>query len=298
MLDSARVRSRRVTTQPAGIDPFNMLNLLAGLAWLREASIDHIHRLWFPDYSATGVRKLLRRLEADDLIERRMWALPRPRIGTPARQPTMWSLTAEGRSWLKDHDLFPPTYKVRRHRRVLSHDTMTTDAIVRMIELGRPAGLSGIYVEQELRLNPPHRRPIMDSLVILRTGGTYPFPNAVPWSSDPRMPGEKRRRYAIESDGGKETESVIAGKAQAYRAAATPAWMERYGRFPIVVWVVRTEARLQDINRIWSEMWPDGKWLLTVDSWLPDDRWVEYHGGTVRTRTLFDYAQRSTQPPP
>ena len=57
------------TTQPAGIDPFNISNLLAGLAWLREASIDHIRRLWFPDYSVTCLRKLLRRLEADEIID-------------------------------------------------------------------------------------------------------------------------------------------------------------------------------------------------------------------------------------
>ena len=107
------------------------------------------------------------------------------------------------------------------------------------------------------------------------------------------MPGEKRRRYAIESDGGKETESVIAGKAQAYRAAATPAWVERYGRFPIVVWVVRTEARLRDINRIWAEVWPDGKWLLTVDSWLPHDRWIEYHNGQTRGADALWLSQRA-----
>lgn len=286
MVSGAAVRTT-TTHAGSGSDPFNIPNLLAGLAWLREASSDHIRRLWFPDYSVTGLRKLLRRLEADEIIERRMWSVPRPRAGTPLRQHTMWSLTKEGRAWLKDHDLFPPAHKLPRHRRVLSHDTMTAETIVRMIELGRPAALSGIYVEQELRLNPPHRRPIMDSLVILRTGGAYPFPNAVPWTSDPKMPGEKRRRYAIESDGGKEPESVIAGKAQAYRAAATQAWVERYGRFPIVVWVVRTEARLRDINRIWAEVWPEGKWLLTVDSWLPYDRWIEYHNGQTRARTLF-----------
>ena len=200
----------------------------------------------------------------------------------------MWSLTKEGRSFLKDEDLFPPVYKPARHRRLLSHDWMTVETIVRMIELGRAARLSGVYVEQELQLNPPHRRPIMDSLVILRRGDWYGYPNTVPWTSDPRVPGERQRRYAIESDGGTETASIIAGKAHAYRAAATQAWIARYGSFPIVVWVVRTEARLQLINSVWTQVWPEGKWLLTVDCWLPRDHWVEYHDGKIRTRTLFD----------
>ena len=66
------------------IDACNLDNLLAGLAWLREANSDQIRRLWFPAYTAQGVRKVLRRLEGMELIERRMWSLPRPRIGTPA----------------------------------------------------------------------------------------------------------------------------------------------------------------------------------------------------------------------
>src|SRR5688500_20078236 len=54
MVSGAAVRT---TAPSAGIDAFNIPNLLAGLAWLREASIDHIRRLWFPNYSVTGLRK-------------------------------------------------------------------------------------------------------------------------------------------------------------------------------------------------------------------------------------------------
>ena len=73
------------------VDAFNLDNLLAGLAWLREVNSDQIRRLWFPAYTPQGVRKVLRRLEDMELIERRMWSLPRPHIGTPV--PT-WRLGA------------------------------------------------------------------------------------------------------------------------------------------------------------------------------------------------------------
>jgi len=264
-------------------------NLLLGLAWLGEVATGHIHRLWYPKYAERSVRRILQRLEHDGLIERRLWAIPRKGT-TPIRQESMWSLSKAGRALLSHEEQFPVAYKAPRHRLLMHHGWITTETIVHMIELGRAANLSGVHVERDIPLNPPNRGPIMDALVMLRTGTSYPYPNAVPWMNNPHMKidGELRRRYAIESDSRKETTSAIASKALAYQAAATPAWVEQYRLFPIVVWVVRSEARLQLINSIWTQFWPEGKWLLTVDSWLGQDHWIEYFKGEVRTRKLFE----------
>ena len=37
--------------------------------------------------------------------------------------------------------------------------------------------------------------------------------------------------------------------------------------------------------------WPDGKWLLTTDDWLQQDRWLMYFKGTVSERALFELEQ-------
>ena len=39
--------------------------------------------------------------------------------------------------------------------------------------------------------------------------------------------------------------------------------------------------------RAWQEAWPSGKWLITTDERLQQDRWTEYNAGTVRERGLF-----------
>jgi hypothetical protein len=81
--------------------------------------------------------------------------------------------------------------------------------------------------------------------------------------------------------------SVIAGKAQAYQQAGTPQWVRRYGPFPLPLWLVPDERRLNAILETWRGEWPVGKWLLTTDEWLQHDRWIEYDAGTTRERGLL-----------
>jgi hypothetical protein len=70
---------------------FDLENLLIGLAWLGEASTEHIRRLWMPDRDETTIRRQLRLLLQDEYLERRYWYLPRPDAGGrrqgPSRQP-------------------------------------------------------------------------------------------------------------------------------------------------------------------------------------------------------------------
>jgi len=278
-------------------------NLLLGLAWVGKATTEQIHRLWFPDYSSTGIRKHLRRLAAQGYVSSTMWARVQKKAGRnerrapPRRQSTLWALTNKGHALIREHDQYPPSVPTDRGRRMYEHDTMTTEILVRILELGRAGAngspvISGIYVEHEVRLDPANRRPIIDALLILRGGASdalvcYDELDMVPWTRDPRTPDERVRRYAIENDRNSEPISVIRGKAEASMAASTEGWKERYGGLPIVLWLVPTERRLQAILQAWREVWPGGFWLMTTDDWLADDRWLEYRSGTVRERTLF-----------
>lgn len=270
----------------------DVTGLLLNLAWIGELSTSHIQRLSMPAQATTFTAwYALRDLKREGYTARRMWSLPRPAgDGPPVRQPTMWSLTSRGRECIHDHDQYPPRVFVPRARRMLPHDAMTSEIIVRLIELGRTADLSGVYCEREVRIDPARSRPVMDAIVILRTGGGFDHDDIVPWSKDPRLPGERRRRYAIENDRGTEPLSVIAGKARAYQEALNHDWKMRYGGFPIPLWVVPTERRRDAILHTWQTAWPGGKWLITTDAGVAADHWIEYFAGEVRERRLFEAA--------
>ncbi len=267
---------------------FDLINFLLGLAWLGEVSTAHIQRLWLPQTSLRPVQRLVRSLRQEELIEPRYWygRAPRPRA-PPIRRGRLWALTKSGRRLIHEHDQYPLRRSPARHRRLMDHDVMTTEIIVRIVELGRAAGLSGLYVEREARVDPLLPRPVMDALIITRTGGNFAHSHLVPWTKDAKVAGEQRRRYALENDRDSEPIATIIGKAIAYQQAGTPVWVERYGDFPVPMWVVPGEARLQTIMRAWQSAWPQGKWIITTDAWIQSDRWIEYYGGYVRERTLF-----------
>ncbi|MEN9934666.1 MAG: hypothetical protein RLZZ387_1245 [Chloroflexota bacterium] len=267
-------------------------NFLCGLGWMGEASSEHVRRLWLPDRTERTVRETMNRLVRDELVERRAWFVPRPKVNGkkqgPVLQEVLWSLGKRGRELVKDRDAFPPATLAPRHTKLLAHDTQTYEIIVRMIELARPFGLSGVYLEREARLDPPRRRPIMDAFVSLRfLGGGVPD-NVVPWTKDKSETEEVRLRYAIENDRNSEPGSVIKAKADAYIRSGNEQWFKLYSRpFPVVVWLVPTETRLRFVLEAWREVWPQGTWYLTTDEWMKYNRWVFYHRGTVRERPLF-----------
>jgi hypothetical protein len=233
----------------------DVLNLLLGLAWLGEVSSDQVQRLWLPTGSTQMCRTILTELVAEGYVTQRM--LPSPIIegsssaGSPRSQTedgcsdsdaddslplphqVLWSLTDEACAWLQNDDQYPPRYVSPRPLRVARHDLMSTELVVRMVELGRAAGLSGLYVEREARLDPEKQRPIMDALIMITLGGEYPQSQCVPWTCAPALPTERRVRYALENDRDSEALSVIAGKAVAYAQAGTPAWTERYGKWQV-----------------------------------------------------------------
>lgn len=165
---------------------------------------------------------------------------------------------------------------------------MTSQLVMRIIELARPAGMGNLYLEREVLLDQQRKRPIMDGFIALRLGNPYNQDRRVPWSNDPRAPGEQRRRYALENDRKSKAYNVIFTKAISYQLTGTPQWFERYGGlFPLVLWLVPDEARAALVMRAWQEAWPGGKWLITTDARLEEDRWTEYHAGQIRERGLF-----------
>jgi hypothetical protein len=268
-------------------------NLLISLAWLGELQTHHVHRLWMGEHDLRSTQRLLAGLAREGYLERRMWARWLPGRITPNRQATLWSITRKGRDRIRDHAQYPPEYKEPRARRLAAHDSTTSEAIVRIIEISRAVehhgrrGLSGLYVEREVRLDPVRPRPVMDALIIVTIGGDFDRPDLVPWSRDPTLEGEQRVRYALENDRDTEPPTVIAAKAMHYQHAGTAEWVRRYGRFPLPLWLTPSTARLTQILQLWRQAWPIGKWLMTTDAWLRDDYWLEYDRGALTERHLF-----------
>jgi hypothetical protein len=277
-------------------------NLLIALAWLGELRTDHIQRLWLPTRTLRATQALLRGLHSEGYLERRRWSRWVAGRSTPVRQSVLWSITRKGREVVRAHAQYPPEYKEPRARRMAVHDATTSEAIVRIIELARALtyagqrGLSGLYVEREVRLDPARTRPVMDALIIVTVGGDFDRADLVPWSRDPTLAGERRVRYALENDRDTEPPTVIAAKALHYQHAGTPDWERRYGRFPLPLWLVPSDRRLEQILQLWQHAWPVGKWVMTTDAWLRDDYWIEFDRGVVRERSLF-YATPLQRPP-
>lgn len=268
-------------------------NLLISLAWLGELRTDQVHRLWLGGCDLRSSQRLLRDLREEGYVERRMWSRWIAGRTTPVRQDALWSVTRKGRDLIREHEQYPPEYKEPRARRMAVHDSTTSEAIVRIIELGREVehngqrGLSGLYVEREVRLDPTRTRPVMDALIIVTVGGGFDRSDLIPWSRDPTLEGERRVRYALENDRDTEPPTVIAAKALHYQHAGTPAWERRYGRFPLPMWLVPSLRRLEQVLLLWRQAWPIGKWVITTDRWLESDYWLEFDRGVVTERSLF-----------
>ena len=265
-----------------------MENLLLTLAYCWYLDRNNIHKLHFSDSSLNHVQDVLTSLNTDELIVEHRWSsvmsvrVDDKVVKRTIRQPSMWQLSETGHRAIQHLPAYPHTLGRMRPRQLFPHDKRTNDAIVRIIEMARHYGLSGLNVQREVKLNPNPkvRRPIIDALMIFETNSTESSDhrNLLPWSSDRHLSSEATYRIAIEADNDTEPGQVIAGKASSYqKVLATPSWRdwwnERYGRVsPIVAWVVPTEARAKDIVRHWEQAWPQGEWIVTSDEGLALNR--------------------------
>jgi hypothetical protein len=136
-----------------------------------------------------------------------------------------------------------------RTPQLLAHDRLVVETLTRMIELARPAGLSGVYVEREALLNPPSPKPRMDAVIVIRLDHRHPAPAAgVPWTAQASLPTERSYRFGLEIDNNTEGNNQIAVKALAYRHAATAAWAQRPGAFPMPMWVTPRHERRDHVK--------------------------------------------------
>jgi hypothetical protein len=256
------------------------LNILLGFAYLGGMTQDHIRRLWqMPERSVQ--RFLARYLEnkgivgEDDgdaspvpLLDKTPWYVP-DENEVLKRRAFVYHLTQAGHAFLKKQDQYPRKPAIFRSA-LLDHDMRTVETIVRLIELARPADLSSINVEMELRLDPKKARPRADALVIIQTEGGFDREDAVPWTKDPAVADERRWRFAIESDNNTEPRNTIRVKGETYQAMQRdPVWRKGWesvhGPLPLVLWVVPHAKRLAVIEREWREVYPNGDWCITTD---------------------------------
>lgn len=283
------------------------INMVIGLEWMGFALFDHIKRIWFPDRGLNTAKRHKKRLQDEGLIRSVFWY--ETGAAQPRRRGAMWSLTDTGRSYAKQYGQYPDVKLPKRSVTTQRHDIMTAEVLTRIIELARRMGsFSGMVVMRE-HLLTKNRRPITDALVIVRLGGDPAPPGIVPWTNDPRAPGERSIRFAVETDRGTEPLSVIQAKAVAYRKGATNDWLAAHGgAFPIQLWILPTQRRLEHVlnvyklvdNQYVEEATREGKhgelrnWvMLTTDGWLAQDFWIEYrYGRTDRSRSLFGSVQQ------
>jgi hypothetical protein len=242
-----------------------------------------IGRLRFAGKSESTVEKTLGALRKEGLITARPWSIRDAQRQVTVPQLARWSLTPAGHTLIKQSDQYPAKPARPRQKRLIPHDLRTAEAIVRLIELARPAGLSGLFVTHEVRLDPQHTRLVCDAVVIMQLG-QFAHPHLVPWSNDPAIEDETRYRYAIEADNDTEPSAVIRGKGHAYAGVhSDPVWQDwwwtQYGPPPRPLWIVPTAVRLQVVQQQWQRAWPHGVWLITDDAGLARNRWRAWDAG-------------------
>ena len=270
-----------------------ILNLLLSIAWIGELDKSQVHALHFPDKSLKTVETTLTALAKDGLIESRPhYTTQRIMRGgklveAPKPMPALWHLTPAGHAVVRPSPQYPVKAARVRSAKLIGHDYRTAQAVIALILLARRYGLSGAAVTFELRLDPDEKRPVMDALLFLHTGGTAQPAGMVPWSKDVALSDETWWRFAIESDNHTEPKAVIAGKGVAYRKIYNDPvwrrwWHQTNGPMPYVIWVAEEQQRLEEIHAAFVSTWPDGQWLLTTDAGLAANSWINYEKQAIK----------------
>jgi hypothetical protein len=280
---------------------FDLTNMLCGLAWLGELNREQIQRLWFVGRSESTVEKTLGRLRKDKLIDARAWSVRDTERNVTVPRLARWSLTPTGHRQLRACSEYPDRPMHPRQARLLAHDARTTETIVRLIEIARPYGLSGIYIRHEVQLDPRRPRPTCDALIVIHLGNGD-VPNQVPWSHNQQIDTVRSYGFAIESDNATETSEMLRWKGSTYARLGADAdwlhrWRERYGEPPLPIWVAPTAARAQQIHVCWRAVWPHGTWLIADDAGLADNHWLLWRHQQERAADIH-FPDRPPAPAP
>jgi hypothetical protein len=284
---------------------YDLENMAVGLARFGEVSTDHIKRLWFPHLSDSSLEKQLTELRKEGWVDFRRWSVYDRERKQTIPQPALWHLTQAGHQTFKQSAQYPDKPARLRPRKLIQHDQRTRELQVRLIEWARPSDLSGITFFYEERLDPDHRRPVMDCLMLLELGGGFHQTHLVPFSDAPVLEWETPFRYAIEADNNSESGQIIRQKARAYRGIHEDAdwrrwWLATWGPLPTILWAVPDQQRLHIIQKHWQKVWRRGSWLLVDDAGLQANELVRYRQGDVQRkwRIVFPSVQPEPSTPP
>ena len=269
--------------------------VLLALAWCAPLTTSQLRRLVAPWLCQRAFYYRLQRLQVQELEVIQRHRFYQPVAGKPPLPVGwVWSLTLGGWQMLvalgeqvaEQRQRPPQPASVRQS--LLVHDLQLSELVVCLVERARGC-LTGIYLDRETRLDDQRRRPICDAILIIRRSPSHALPATVPWLTGPPAPAESIRGYAVEIDRNTEAIGIIREKAVSYcEIWRDSAFYQRYGRFPVPLWLVPKQRRLETVMDAWADAWPHGKWLIATDSGLQQDVFEEWKHGMRRTRTLLD----------
>lgn len=258
------------------------LEVLTALAWAAPLTTQQVYRLVGPGGSVRALQRRLVAMQHAGLIEGHLYYRKTAGEGVK-RIGQVWGVTPLGIGAMEETRRPPQAARLRPA--VFGHDLTVSELVVRVLTAARP-WLGGVSLAREVRLDPEQPRPRCDAILILRLrldGGA----DVLPWTSDPPLPDDRLRGWAIEVDTGTEALSIIREKALRYQAIYTQEVVDRLGRLPLPLWVVPDLNRGNAILKTWFAAWPAGRWLMTTADRLADLAFTEYRAGEQRLHHLL-----------
>jgi hypothetical protein len=293
------------------------LYALLSLAYLARLSQDQLARLLH-----ASPRTIRRRLSQDDdsflkkgWVQRLDLAAYDDAEQLPRRQASLWALTDEGHSQIRSHPQYPmaaighalqyPARPSLARKRTIFHDLQVAESVITLIAFARTGtrGLSGVFTRFEMRLDPNQPAPIADAVVGMHLVPPQQRSHPVPWVRDLPTRDERWHVFALEIDMGTEALSVIQGKALHYRQLFADerwqaAWCRRFGKLPLILWIVPTAQRRDAIYRIWRDVWSARRYLIASFDDLADNYWLGHIHGKLDAYELFVPIAAVRPPPP
>lgn len=281
--------------------------VLLSLAYLGLLTLPQLARLLL-----TSERTIQRRLTQDDdslakrgLVARVDRAAGVDQRGVPTRGVAWWQLTDEGQRAIRSHAQYPSNHLghneqyparpalVRKGRQ--EHDSLVAETVICLLEAARAQGqsVSGVFARLELKLNPFHSAPWADALVVYHTAVGQPGAHPIPWTRDLPTSAESDFAFVVELDRATEPLATLGGKAVEYKTMFEDYrwqrhWSERFGpSLPRILWVVPNAQRGAQVQRVWQEQWPEGRWYIATLDEMRNNAWQRSLGGERTTTPFF-----------